>query len=170
MVGSDHRAHYLFIGSSRLGDLTVVTTRRGGECAAPPHTEQAISQRCSEAVHLYSKQAVTGRESRRAGEQENTAAAVWVFTRRVGTAGRKFAEIGPGRNKGKKEGDRRSRLTLRQLTTKGHVSRPEFLTSLQVVNFLFEPLPVIQNLHQRKVQTSSFPYGRLNQNFYNRRK
>lgn len=64
-VGSDHRAHYLFIGSSRLGDLTVVTTRRGGECAAPPHTEQAISQCCSEAVHLYSKQTVTGRESRR---------------------------------------------------------------------------------------------------------
>lgn len=65
MVGSDHWAHYLFIGSSRLGDLTVVTTRRGGECAAPPHTKQAISQRCSEAVHLYSKQAVTGRKSRR---------------------------------------------------------------------------------------------------------
>lgn len=29
-VGSDHWAHYLFISSSRLGDLTVVTTQREG--------------------------------------------------------------------------------------------------------------------------------------------
>lgn len=39
LVGSDHQAHYLFIGSSRRGDLTVETTRRGGERAPSPHAD-----------------------------------------------------------------------------------------------------------------------------------
>lgn len=37
------------------------------------------------------------------------------------------------------------------------MSVAEFLISLQVVNFLFEPLPVIQNPLQHKVQTFMLP-------------
>lgn len=70
-VGSDHRAHYLFIGSSRHGDLSVVTTQAGGECALSPHAEQAASQSSGGALHVYSN-----------AVKESTVAATLIFKKK----------------------------------------------------------------------------------------
>lgn len=80
MVGSDHQAHYLFIGSSRHGDLTVVTTQRGGERAVSPHTDETVSQDCWGAMHRSSK-LWWGRDQRVCNGllQENGAAPVGIF-------------------------------------------------------------------------------------------
>lgn len=76
-VGSDHRAHYLFIGSSRHGDLTVVTTQRGGERERHVATHRAgripgFLRSATVCVHgnpwqgRDNRKPVVGRDSRRA--------------------------------------------------------------------------------------------------------